>query len=290
MWLIKVSILLIAALCFLSTGKVTLQTAFSKKNIKNLPDATLFIGIVFIFASLIFGNNLVGASPLTFICGAVFGFFTVLFQLSYTRALAIGSTSLTVMLINFGMIIPIVFSFFAYDERISRFGIVGIILTFVSFILLYDFTGKRCFDKSWLLLTLCTLLSNSVLSITQKIYAHTAQANEGKAFVAVSYAVAALLTLLFFAFLKAKHFESTCKPGPVMILSALGVGVTLAVFQAVNTYALKVVPTSILLPSTSGGCIILSAVVGVLLFRDKLSPKQLLSIACGALAIVMMNL
>ncbi len=283
------NILLIILLCFLATGKVTLQTAFSKKNVRTLADTVLFIGLIFVFASLLFCKNIIGASRETLLFGAIFGILTACFQLSYTKALAMGSVSLTVMTVNFSMLIPILFSYFAYDETVSPLGILGIILTLVSFLLSADFKTKSKTNRFWLLLVICTFLANGGLSVTQKIYT-SSNSVDSSAFVSITYVVSALITLIIYAILHAKHFERTYKISPKLFLYAAAVGITLAVFQAVNTYAISTVPAGILFPSYSGGCIVFSVLAGVLLFKDKLKKRQVLSIAIGAIAVVLMNI
>ena len=70
----------------------------------------------------------------------------------------------------------------------------------------------------------------------------------------------------------------------------MSVGVVLAVFQWLNTYAISTIDASLLFPLSSGVTIIMSTLMGIILFRDKLSLKQGISIAVGIAAVVIMNL
>ncbi len=282
------NILLIVLLCFLATGKVTLQTSFSKKNVKTFADVVLFIGLMFAFSAVLFCKDIIGASPKTVLFGTIFGLLTVCFQVIYTKALAIGNVSLTVMTVNFSMLIPIIFSYFVYNETVSPLGICGIILTLVSFLLSTDFKSKSKASRLWLPLVICLFLANGGLSITQKMYASSTSL-ENSAFVSVAYVVAALITLAMYGILHIKHSERTYKVSPKLFLYAAAAGVTLAVYQAVNTYAVSVIPAGILYPSCSGGCVVFSAITGVLLFKDSLKKRQILSIVLGAAAVALMS-
>ena len=99
----------------------------------------------------------------------------------------------------------------------------------------------------------------------------------------------ALLSAAVYAFLslrgRKKTFAVTKKP----ILAALGAGCSLACFLALNTYAARVIDGSFHYPAHSGGAILLSTLSGVLLFRDKLSARQIVACILGICSIVLMN-
>ena len=66
-------------------------------------------------------------------------------------------------------------------------------------------------------------------------------------------------------------------------------GAALACYLALNTYAARVIDGSFHYPAHSGGAILLSTLAGVLLFRDKLSRRQIAACTLGLVAIVLMN-
>jgi multidrug transporter EmrE-like cation transporter len=70
---------------------------------------------------------------------------------------------------------------------------------------------------------------------------------------------------------------------------AVAVGIVLAIFQWMNTYAISVMDGSFLFPVYSGGSIILSTLVGILFFKDKLTKSQKYSITLGIIAVIIMN-
>ena len=59
--------LIVVWLCTLATAKVTVQGVYAKKNIKTAGDATLFNGLIFFFAALLFlGQAISGAGKYGF--------------------------------------------------------------------------------------------------------------------------------------------------------------------------------------------------------------------------------
>ncbi len=287
------NILLILLLCFLATAKVSMQSAFGKRHVKSFSDTLLFIGLIFVFSAALFLPYMVTASAEAVLYGAVFGLLTVVFQLAYTKALATGRVSLTVMFCNFSMVTPVLFSYFMYGERLSHFGICGMLLTAISFVVGADLKGtageKEKPKKAWLWFLALTFAANGGLMVTQKVFASSG-GTDGQAFVAVSYVTAAAVTLSIYAVCRIKRMERSYRMRPRLLLHIALIGAVLGIFQAVNTYAVATVPAGILFPSYSGGCIVLSALAGVFFFHDRLQAKQILSIAAGTVAIVLMNI
>lgn len=145
--------ILILILSLLSTVKVGFQTTFSKKTVKNSADILMFNFFVFLFSDIIFSHGLINSDYQVLVYALIGGLFTALFQLAYTEALSLGNVSLTVMIVNLGMVINVLFSYFVYDEQMSWVRIIGIILTIITFIICTDFkNGKKAENVGgWLL-------------------------------------------------------------------------------------------------------------------------------------------
>ena len=129
------NLIVILVLCVLATTKVTLQGFFAKKNIQSFPDGVFFNGLIFLFSALIFFKNAFDCEWGIILFGSVFGFLTVLFQLYYIKAMSCGNVSLTVLIVNLSMIIPLTVSVLAYNEPLSILSFLGILLTVVAFTL-----------------------------------------------------------------------------------------------------------------------------------------------------------
>ena len=168
--------------------------------------------------------------------------------------------------------------------------IIGIVLTVLSFTLTVDFKVKKRLSRSWFILTAAAALANGCIGITQKIFGASDFSGEKKPFVACSYAIAFLVTLSIYLLLKLKDqgLNNFKKAGTYFF--AIAVGIILALFQWLNTYAISIMDGSFLFPIYSGGSIILSTLVGILFFKDRLTKRQKISITLGIIAVVIMNL
>ena len=284
--------LIILSLCTLATAKVTLQSRFGKKGIKSDSDNVLFNAIVFLTAAALFCTDIPKASLKTQLFALIFAIFTVAFQLSYTKALSVGNVSLTVMVVNLSMLFPTLVSVIFYHESLTPTRIIGIVLTVLSFALTVDLKTKGKLSRAWFILTAAAALANGGIGITQKIFGAQSVNTEKKAFVACSYAIAFLvaIALYFCIHSREKGPQNTKRNIGKTYMFAVAVGSILAVFQWLNTYAVSVMDGSFLFPIYSGGSIILSTLVGILFFKDRLTKRQKTSIALGVIAVVIMNL
>lgn len=284
--------LIILLLCILATSKVTLQSCFGKKSLKNASDNILFNAIVFFTAAALFCVDIPKASFETWLFALAFAILTVVFQLSYTKALSIGNVSLTVMSVNLSMLFPSLVSVIFYNEILSLMRVVGIILTVLSFTLTANLKSKEKLSHSWFILTVMAALANGGIGITQKMFGVSSFSDEKKAFVSCSYAIAFLLALVLYLSMRSRTKDSKnikLKINKTYIF-AVAVGLILALFQWLNTYAVSIMDGSFLFPVYSGGSIILSTLAGILFFKDKLTKRQKASIILGITAVVIMNL
>lgn len=284
------NLIIILCLCLIATAKVTIQGFFAKKNVRTQADGVFFNGLIFFFTALTVIKNAFPFKFPVFLFGAVFGILSVLFQLFYIKAMSYGNVSLTVMMVNLAMIFPIVVSIFFYGEKLTFLRFSGLLLTVIALVLGTGKADGNIDFKKWLLFSLSTSLLNGAVLVNQKIFGKTVWATESKGFVAYGYIIATLVSVLLYAFISRKGNGITFKIKPSVFLYALSLGVILGLFQVLNTRAIANIESTLLFPTYNGGSLIFSSISGVLILRDRLNKKQLLSIIVGTLAIILMNL
>lgn len=280
---------IIIILVLLATSKVTLQGVFARKYIVDITDSIHFNGIIYFFASLVFVFAL-KCSPQVIPFALAFGMLTVLFQLFYIQAMSCGNLSLTVLIVNSGMIIPIIVSAVCFKEQFGIFRIAGIII--ILFSLYLNINKKTVKTKQkWFLLAVICFLTNGCLAVCQQFFGRTTLHNEGISFVAWSYLFATFISFVLYIIIlkcKRKKVSVGIKPGAWIYGSC--VGVILGVFQLLNTKAIAVLDAGLLFPVYNCGTLILTTVSGVFFFKDKLTRKQIVSIIVGILGILLINL
>lgn len=280
--------ILIFLMCLLATAKMSFQTAFGKRSVKNSTDALLFNVFVFITAALLFFPKVIGCSPAVWAYGAMGAIFTVAYQLLYTKALAIGNVSLTVLITNFSMVVNVLVSYILFGEPVSAVRLFAIALTIVSFIICNGAGTKDGVNKKWLILAVLAMLASSSGSIVQKILGESPYRAETKAFISCLYIFSAALALVIYPIM-AKKEKKSFKTGFGIIKYAVATGLSLALFQAVYNYGIVHIDGTFLFPAQAGGTVVLSTLAGMLIFKDKLTKRQLLGVAAGIAALALMN-
>lgn len=282
--------ILILCLCILATSKVMLQGGFAKKSVNTFMDAVCFNGIIFFFAAFVFAKDIFNGNFAVFLFGTVFGCLTVFFQLSYIKAMSYGNVSLTVLIVNLSMIIPVSVSVLAFDEQLTVTKVLGFLLIVITLFMSVDKKGKSENLKKWILPVMLAFLINGALSVLQQIFGKTVWQNEKSAFTAWSYIIATVLSLIMYLFMKLKGKNTTFKVKPRVLGIGMCIGAILGVFQFLYTGAVTTIDGLLLFPVYNGGTLILSSVAGVVLLKDKLTVKQIIGILTGIVGIVIINL
>lgn len=282
--------LLVLILCVIATAKMSFQSAFGKKDIRNSADAVCFNGLVFLFAAILFSGDLFGCPWQVWIYALLGAAFSVSFQLTYAKALSIGNVSLTVLISNLSLVINVLVSYLFFGDSISGVRLIGILLTIVVFALSVDLkAGKGTNVKTWAVLAILTMFANAALGVTQKVLGESAFGGYNRAYTAATYLTAAVMSCAVYGVLRLRGEKKTFAIGKRAILLSAATGITLGVFVVMNVYALGVVEGTFLFPTFAGGVIILSTLSGVVLFKDKFSIKQIIGVLIGIVAVVLMN-
>ena len=286
----KMKYLIILLLCSLATAKVCIQSAFSKTSIKNTADVLLFNTLSFVVSAVIFSYRLVNCPPVVWLFAFVGAASTVLFQLTYTKALSSGNVSITVLIINMAVVITVLTSFFFYNDSISTVRFIGILLTLLAFLLSANIrTSKVKQEKKWLFLTFSAMLTSALGNIVMKVLGESQYSSYNREYVSALYIIASILAFALYTFLSAKGEKKSLIFDKKLVLSSAGIGVILAIYMAINSYSLSVIEGTFLFPAISGGCVAMGAISGVIFFKDKLTKKQILSIISGIAAAVLIN-
>ena len=125
--------------------KVTLQSKFSKKGEHSLAQSVLFTAIMFATISVMFLPTIFdgGITGTTVLYAAAVGIFSYLYQIFYVLALSLGRMTLTVIINNFGMLIPMIVSVVMLGDPFTPLIGVGAVLAFVSLIFLAPNDRKK---------------------------------------------------------------------------------------------------------------------------------------------------
>jgi drug/metabolite transporter (DMT)-like permease len=137
-------------------------------------------------------------------------------------------------------------------------------------------------------------LLNGLIGVMQKVHQSSQYASELNAFLIIAFLVSFLfsstLTLILsrkenpLTFIKEKDKKSKF----LLILSIIVCGALIAVNNKLNLYLAGVIDSAVLFPILNGGGVALATIASLLVFKEKLSLKQWIGIAIGAIAIILL--
>lgn len=269
------------------------QTKFQK----SVADLRLYQGLVMLLAAILywamngFSLKLETAGLLLALC---YGLDLVLTGITVSICYQCGPMSLTSVISNACVVLPIAVGCIFYDERMNLNQIIGCILLFITLAL-------PCFERSdrtgriswkWFPLILLAFFFNGMGAVLLNIYGRVADAAGRNAYLSIGYFSCALLYLCISLL---HHKRMGLKPGkgffsplllPVLAGASLGSFLGNGILMSLNTR----MPATILYPMVNGGIGVLVALVSCTVFKEKLTTLKFIAILTGVASIVFLNL
>lgn len=229
-----------------------------------------------------------GVSSFTIFLALIYGSMLLCAQWFYTLALSQGKTAICVTIYSFGFIIPTLSGVIFWQESITIFCILGI-LTIIP-VLIISGTGKKqqkeVSSKKYLIPLIIALVCSGGLGIIQKIQQKSSYASQTSTFILIAFLFSFVVSLLFFLFGKAGERKITHKNARSCII----VGLTFSVCNLLNTHLAGALDSAVFFPAINIGSILLSVVLGLIIYKEKLTKRDVIVLALGALAILLVNL
>ncbi len=221
--------------------------------------------------------------------------YALLFALTYAIALVFsilavkeGSLSLTSLLNQYSLLIPTFHGLIFLKEPYSTALFWGIFLLLISIVFVnIEKKEERKITLKWALYAFLSFLGNGFCSVVQKVAGLELPAQHREPFMLIALLITgAALIILSFAKSKKEtftHLKKSFLPYSICGIANGGVNVcTLALASRMSA--------SVYFPIIASGGIILTALVSVFIYREKLSLFQKLGFVLGIVAIVVINL
>jgi uncharacterized membrane protein len=244
----------------------------------------LFGALVWCVCLFIANNGRLHFDANTLLWGSIYGITQALFILFKTAAMNSGPVSITTLIGNCSLVVSVVACFILWNEPISLADLIGLILLLVGLSLTTYKKATRTFTKKWAVFSLLFLVLGAGVGITFKAFsksggtAYTSDMMIVAAFVMlISYTMICLFTGAFAHIPKQHVKREKC----LFIILALASGVLSCLYNRLNIYLSGALDGVIFFPSFNGGVVVLSTVVSMIIFKEKLSVKQLLGLLLG---------
>ena len=223
--------------------------------------------------------------------------YSLLFSVCYSSALlgttiaiANGPLSITALIQSYSLIIPTLYGIVFLNEDIKKTMVVGLALLVISlFAVNYvkDSNGKQKISKKWIIAIIISFIGNGMCSTVQKMQ-QVAQGGEYKNELMIgALVIAALMLLPVSLFTEKNNVKISIKKGWIL---AIGCGLANGIVNLLVLILGGRIPVSLLFPVISAGGIILSSMVSVFGYKEKLTKIQLTGVVIGVISIVFLNL
>ncbi len=215
--------------------------------------------------------------------------FIALFQVMAYTAQKLGVSRVSIA-VKMSVVLPVVAGIWLYGEKISWIDFIGIILALIA---VYLGTKKKVEGRvkkvNWLLVLLPILLfvGNGSIDVLMKYAQHFwLQPHELATFSGVLFACAFCWGILFGAYnLFIKHIRPTWRD--VLGGFALGVPNFGSIYFLLEALDKSGMPSAAIYPINNVAIVGLSAITGVLLYREKLSTLNIIGLVSAILAIAL---
>ncbi len=218
-------------------------------------------------------------SPFSVIMAFAMAAFALTYSLIGFRILRSGNMAIyTLFLMTGGMILPYVFGLLFLDEPLRMLRIVGLAVIVAAVV--FSNSGTKKPTATQLTLCIAVFLLNGMVSIISK--AHQVDTLHSPVnsteFVMLSGVAKFLMSSVALVFTKLSTKSALPKPADILPL-ALASAVVGGVSYMLQLIGAQNLPATVLYPCVTGGSIIFSAFAGKLLFKEKITKPQWISIA-----------
>ena len=215
------------------------------------------------------------------------GFGVMYFASSVCMVMAIkrGPFGISCLISSYSQMIPTLYGILIMGEQPSPFAYVGMLLLVASIFLINSRKEQFKFSVSWLVLITIAFLANGLCATFSQAQ-QTAFPGLYKAeYMTIGLLIAFVGVMLFTLITsKGKIPFKQCAPY-ALTAGALNACVNMAIL-----YLIGAIPNSLLFPFLSAGGVVLSFVIAITIYKERLSTKQIIGFALGVLAVIALNL
>lgn len=225
----------------------------------------------------------------SFLLSVPFSALTLFSQVFYIKAQSIGAVSLNTFLYSCGFIIPTLYGVFYADEKVYLSQAIGSVLLIVV-MYIYLLPEKLKFNRIWFMYIVAAMLCSGVLGILQKIHQLSEHSSELDSFLLSSFAICSIVSFTVFASAANKRSKNDTEIMKTrQTLFSIFVGVVSALLNRVNLALVGLLPSMIFYPVFNGGVTLTAGAAAFILYREKMSYRQIACIAAGIGAIALIS-
>ena len=204
-------------------------------------------------------------------------------------AIATGPLSVSSLLIQLSLIIPTLYGILFRHEELTPLRILGIfcLLLAIVFVNLQSKKEEKRITLKWVVFITLAFFGNGFCSVSQQLQQDVFEGQYKSEFMIVALLMVAAFMLIPAIFTEKKELGRNLVKGlPFFLICGVANGVTNYAVLLLN----GMMPASVMFPVISAGGILLTAVIALTLYKEKLSPSQIVGFVLGLVSVVTLNL
>ncbi len=285
----------------LMTAMMSVQSVFVKRYERTVGSALDVTGVFSVVRSLLmvaffwgingFGFAWRGATALW---GTAHGIALGVTMFTTAMAYMTGPFALSSLIISSSMVLVTLVGIFFLHEPVTLLKVLGILMVFAALVLLNTGTApgkkeQKPLTGRWWMYVGVAFFFNAGCNLTQKFHQIGYPAGYENDFMIIGSAVSALVCVVICLVARVTPASTgrALRRGWVDMLGAAG---SCALANVMLMYLNVRVPASLLFPTVSGLTLVISALLGKFIYREKFTRRQTVSYLLGLCAIVLMNM
>lgn len=227
-------------------------------------------------------------TPQVLLWGVVYGVIQSLFILFKAAAMSSGSVSVTTLIGNSSLLISLLVSLMLWQERVSILDIFGLALLLAAILLCTYKKDASSYTKGWKFYVIFFLIFAAGVGITFKAFS---KSGNGAYTGDMMFVSSAVMAVSFFIMCLSSGGVRMTKEGRRGFLSyALVSGLLSCLYNRLNISLSGALDAIVFFPVFNGGVVLLSALLSVLICRERLSLRQWVGLAMGTAAICIIGI
>ncbi|XLS30886.1 EamA/RhaT family transporter [Flavobacteriaceae bacterium M23B6Z8] len=201
-----------------------------------------------------------------------------------------GGLSVVSIASKMSLVIPVIFAFLVYGDKITLLKIGGIILALIAVYLVTKKTATPSVENKYLYLPVLLFFGSGLLDTVLK-YIETQYVAEGEtiAYSAAIFLIAGITGIVFLGIQSVTtkvHFESKSLIAGII----LGVPNFFSIYFLLKALKMEGLESSYIFPVNNVGIVLVSTLTGVLIFKEHLTSINRIGILAAISAIILMSI
>jgi drug/metabolite transporter (DMT)-like permease len=205
----------------------------------------------------------------------------------FILAISCGPLSISSLMTSYSLIIPTLYGLVFLRDPISIGLIPGIILLLISLFLINVKNEKVNISLKWVIYITLAFIGNGMCTVVQKMEQIRFEGKYKNEFMIVALITVAIFMTIMALIKERKSFKTNAK---LAVLPAAASGLlngTVNLFVMILSGSM---PASLMFPLISAGGIILTFFVSTFLYKERLSPMQIIGVCVGVVSVVLLNI